>query len=263
VAIENARLYRAAEAARAEAEAANRAKDEFLAMLGHELRNPLAPIVTALELTAERDGESLERKIIERQVHQLQRLVDDLLDASRIRRGTVELERRIIDLADAVNDGIEVARPLVDQREHRLELVFARGTPVLGDRVRIAQIVSNLVTNAARYTEPGGTITVTLERRDGSVVLRVRDTGVGIPPELLPHIFGTSRGNGPSIAQPAGSGGARDRRSLVGSGRTIAATAGNRQRADRQLSDRRRPISRPTPVPCRRAAAAPVPADRR
>jgi signal transduction histidine kinase/CheY-like chemotaxis protein len=204
VAIENARLYRAAEAARAEAEAANRAKDEFLAMLGHELRNPLAPIVTALELTAKRDGESRERKIIERQVHQLHRLVDDLLDASRIRRGTVELDRRIIDIVDAVNDGIEVARPLVDQREHHLELALERGTAVLGDRVRIAQLVSNLVTNAARYTEPGGTITVTLEPRDATVVLRVRDTGVGIPPELLPHIFEVfSRGNR-SIDRAAG-----------------------------------------------------------
>ena len=186
VAIENARLYRAAQAARADAEAASRAKDEFLAMLGHELRNPLAPIVTALELTQHRPREY---EIIQRQVGYLRRLVDDLLDVSRITRGTLELALAPVDIADAIADGIEAARPLVDQRGHELVVDIGRGLVVSGDRVRLAQVITNVLTNAARYTPRGGRIEVAAARHDGDVRIVVRDNGVGLPPDLVPHVF--------------------------------------------------------------------------
>ena len=201
VAIDNARLYRAADAARAEAEAASRAKDEFLAMLGHELRNPLAPIVTALELTKTR---SKELEIIERQVGYLRRLVDDLLDVARITRGTLELELAAIEIADAVADGVEAARPLVDQREQQLVVEVPRGFVVRGDRARLAQVITNLVTNAARYTERGGRIELTGTRRDGEIVLVVRDTGVGMPPDLVPRVFDIFTRGGRSIDRASG-----------------------------------------------------------
>jgi signal transduction histidine kinase len=198
VAIENARLFHAAEQARSAAEAANRAKDEFLAMLGHELRNPLAPIVTALEVTRQREGASNERKIIERQVDHLRRLVDDLLDVSRITRGALDLEKSPLELADAVDDGVELARPLIEQRRHELSIDVPRKLPLDGDRVRLAQIVANLVMNAARYTEPGGRIAIIGTRSGTDVILRVRDTGVGISADLLPHVFDTfKRGSRP------------------------------------------------------------------
>jgi signal transduction histidine kinase len=189
VAIEHARLYRAAEEARAQAEAASRAKDEFLAMLGHELRNPLAPIVTALELTHSREGPSRERAIIERQVEHLRRLIDDLLDVARITRGKLELERQPLELATAVHEGLELARPLLLERQHRLTLHMPAGLVVLGDQVRLAQIIANLLSNAAKYTEPRGEITVIGERRAQEVILRVRDNGMGMPSELVPHVF--------------------------------------------------------------------------
>ena len=174
------------------AEEGNRAKDEFLAMLGHELRNPLAPIVTALHLMRLRGSERTEkqRAIIERQVKHLTRLVDDLLDVSRITRGKVELKRRDIELSEAVARAIEVAHPIVEQREHYLELDLPqRGLVVHADPVRLAQVVANLLTNAAKYTDAKGTIAVTGAREGEHVVLRVRDTGIGITPSMLPRVF--------------------------------------------------------------------------
>jgi PAS domain S-box-containing protein len=177
---------------RAQAEAANTAKDEFLAMLGHELRNPLAPIVTALQLMRLRADDSAERErgIIERQVNHLTRLVDDLLDVSRIARGKVTLKRERVEIAEAVARAIEVASPLLEQRRHSLHLRVPRhGLAVDADPERLRQIVSNLLTNAAKYTEPGGRIDIVADARDGVAVLRVRDTGVGIDPSMLPKIF--------------------------------------------------------------------------
>jgi len=174
------------------AEEGNRAKDEFLAMLGHELRNPLAPIVTALHLMRLRGSDRTEkqRAIIERQVKHLTRLVDDLLDVSRITRGKVELKRRAIELSEAVARAIEVANPIVEQREHYLELDLPqRGLIVHADPVRLAQVVANLLTNAAKYTDAKGTIAVTGAREGEHVVLRVRDTGIGITPSMLPRVF--------------------------------------------------------------------------
>ena len=175
-----------------QAQAAARAKDEFLAMLGHELRNPLAPIVTALQLLRLRgsDAGERERNIIERQVQHLIRLVDDLLDVSRITRGTLDLRKQRTEIAEVVARGIEIAKPLLEQRRQRLDVQMPRrGLAVHGDPSRLAQIVSNLLTNAAKFTDPSGSIFVTAARESDVVVLRVRDTGVGISGEMLPSIF--------------------------------------------------------------------------
>jgi PAS domain S-box-containing protein len=174
------------------AESANRAKDEFLAMLGHELRNPLSPILTALELMKLQGPEKSEwaRTIIERQVNHLTRLVDDLLDVSRITRGKVELRTEVVEMAAVVAKAIEMASPLIEQRAHTLTVDMpGLGLCVNGDPMRLSQVISNLLMNAAKYTPPGGHITVRAEPVDGEVVLRVRDTGLGIAPEVLPHIF--------------------------------------------------------------------------
>jgi signal transduction histidine kinase len=182
------RLARAKE----EAEVANRAKDEFLAMLGHELRNPLAPILTALQLLRLRGivaGEK-ERNVIERQVKHLVSLVDDLLDVSRITRGKVQLQRVSLEIADVVAKAIETASPLLEQQRHSLTISVPRpGLTVNADLDRLAQVISNLLTNAAKYTEPGGTITMTGSREHDEVVLRVTDNGIGISADMLPRIF--------------------------------------------------------------------------
>ena len=179
--------------ARRDAETANRAKDEFLAMLGHELRNPLAPILTALQLMSLRDGAEAAgkaRAVINRQVRHLMRLVDDLLDVSRIARGKIELSRENVELSRIVAQAVEMASPLLEERCHNLVLRVPRdGLTVKGDVVRLSQVVQNLLTNAAKYTEPRGEIHVEARRADGSIELSIKDNGVGIPPELLPIVF--------------------------------------------------------------------------
>ncbi len=174
------------------AEAANRAKDEFLAMLGHELRNPLAPIVTALllmKMSGERAFER-ERTVIERQVAHVSRLVDDLLDVSRIARGKVELKQGRVDVADVIAQAIEVASPLLEQRGHVVEWEVPRDPLTLnGDAARLVQVFSNLLTNAAKYTPDGGQIGVSAATEGDDVVVRVRDDGIGMEPEVLAHIF--------------------------------------------------------------------------
>jgi PAS domain S-box-containing protein len=182
----------AEKAAQAFADEANRAKDEFLAMLGHELRNPLAPIVTALHLMRLREPGSLEREraVIERQVSHLRRLVDDLLDVSRAVRGELRLERAPVEVAAVVADAIETAGPLFEERRHRLTLSVPRtGLLVDADAERLTQVVTNLLTNAAKYTPPGGHITVCAEGDAGQLLLEVADDGAGIAPELLPRVF--------------------------------------------------------------------------
>ena len=177
--------------ARRDAEAANRAKDEFLAMLGHELRNPLAPILTALQLMRLRNesGAQRERTIIERQVNHMVSLVDDLLDVSRITRGKVQLRRERIDLADIVAKAIEMTSPAIESRRHTLTVDVPRGSIVDGDAARLAQVTANLLTNAAKYTDPGGQIAVSGSSKDSQAVLTVIDTGRGIAPDMLPRIF--------------------------------------------------------------------------
>ncbi|HUQ04689.1 MAG TPA: ATP-binding protein [Kofleriaceae bacterium] len=178
--------------ARAEAERASRAKDEFLAMLGHELRNPLAPIVTAVHLMRQRGGLAIDREltVVERQSQHLVRLVDDLLDVARITRGKVELKKEVIDVAAVVAKALEMARPLLDQNRHCLDLdVPFDDLRVFGDPARLAQVIANLVTNAAKYTDPGGNIRIRARCVDGEVELRVSDNGIGIAPDILPHVF--------------------------------------------------------------------------
>jgi signal transduction histidine kinase/DNA-binding response OmpR family regulator len=177
--------------ARRTAEAANRAKDEFLAMLGHELRNPLAPILTALQLMTLRGlaGGERERHIIERQVRHVVGLVDDLLDVSRITRGKVELHREYASLADVLAKAIEMTSPAIEERRHVLQVDVPRDLGTAGDPARLAQIFGNLLTNAAKYTEPGGTIQVSAAREGADVVVCVSDTGRGISSDMLPYIF--------------------------------------------------------------------------
>ncbi len=175
-----------------ELEAAIRAKDEFFAMLGHELRNPLSPIVTAVQLM-KRHGDrdtSKERNVIERQVRHLVRLVDDLLDVSKVTRGKVALKREVVDFADVLANAVEIASVLLEQRAHTLSIdVEPNGLLWEGDPVRLAQAVANLLTNAARYTPPGGRIRLAARREGGEIVVRVTDNGAGISPEMLPRIF--------------------------------------------------------------------------
>jgi signal transduction histidine kinase/CheY-like chemotaxis protein len=169
---------------------ASRAKDEFLAMLGHELRNPLAPIAAAVELMKRKEtATSREQETIERQLQHVTRLVDDLLDVSRITRGTIELERRTLELGAVIARAIEIAQPLIEQRGHRLVVDVRTGLFVDGDEARLTQVVVNLLTNAARYTADGGELRVLAGVVDGDAVVRVIDNGIGMDAELLEHVF--------------------------------------------------------------------------
>jgi signal transduction histidine kinase len=175
---------------------ADRRKDEFLGMLSHELRNPLAPIcsvVTLLQLQGDVATPELRAQacgILERQVGHLVRLVDDLLDVSRITRGTLGLQPCTVELAAIVHSAVETSRPLIDAASHELELDLPR-EPVrtVGDPVRLAQLVTNVLNNAARYTPPGGQIRLALRRDGAEAVISVRDNGIGIEPAALPGIF--------------------------------------------------------------------------
>jgi signal transduction histidine kinase/CheY-like chemotaxis protein len=178
-----------ADAARAEAEAADRAKDEFLALLGHELRNPLAPALTAVHLMKQRGDSSREREIIERQIRHMARLVDDLLDVSRLRRGAIELRKEPFDLSEAVSRAVEMTSPIFADKHHQLVVEVPHGLIVDGDRIRIAQVISNLLSNAGKYTEPYGKVVLSARHDYGDIVLECRDNGSGIAPELLPRVF--------------------------------------------------------------------------
>ncbi|WP_165390707.1 PAS domain-containing sensor histidine kinase [Pseudoduganella lutea] len=178
----------------------SRRKDEFLAMLAHELRNPLAPISTAAHMLAlgRLDAEQARRssEVIVRQVRHMTSLVDDLLDVSRVTRGLVELEREVVDLPSVLASAIEQVRPLVDARGHVLAVDMADaadaagGLPLVhGDRVRLVQVVTNLLNNAAKYTPPNGRIAVSVTAGEGSVAIAVCDNGVGIAADVLPHVF--------------------------------------------------------------------------
>ena len=199
VALDNLRLYdrirkseqTAHSAYRMAADAARR-KDEFIAMLSHELRNPLAPIMTAIELMKmdpSDDTQASSRVVIERQAKHLLRLVDDLLDISRITRGKISLERRPVAVKEAVEAAIEMASPLFEKHSHRLHVEIEDGLWVRADRARLAQIVTNLLTNSARYTDPGGDVWLSAVRCDGRVEIRVRDSGIGMEADLLERVF--------------------------------------------------------------------------
>jgi PAS domain S-box-containing protein len=174
--------------------AADQRKDEFLAMLAHELRNPLAPILTSLELIrqefpAQADlGEPLE--IAERQVKHMSRLLDDLLDVSRFTQGKVQLRCERVDFSSIVSHAVETATPLIEAKGHRLTVRLpAEPVYLQGDPTRLAQIVANLLNNAAKYTEPGGMIALTAQRDGAELMLRVADTGIGLSAEMVPRVF--------------------------------------------------------------------------
>ncbi|HVV51937.1 MAG TPA: hybrid sensor histidine kinase/response regulator [Polyangia bacterium] len=166
-----------------------RRKDDFLAMLGHELRNPLAPIATAVELLRRNPTAVRERNVIDRHVQHLSRIVDDLLDISRVTRGHVELRREYVPLASILERAVEIATPLIARNGHRLEVASAADVTLRGDLVRLAQIFGNLLTNAAKFTPPGGKIEVLVERPPGRVRVTVRDNGSGIARDQLARIF--------------------------------------------------------------------------
>ena len=177
----------------AELRAQARRKDEFLAMLAHELRNPLAPISNAAQLLGMPglDERRLRQssEIIARQVRHMTELVDDLLDVSRVTRGLVELDRALVDVGAVVAGAVEQARPLVEARRHSLELQLDAGGWVDGDRTRLVQVVSNLLNNAAKYTPQGGRIALQVARGSERVTISVRDNGIGIAPDVLPQVF--------------------------------------------------------------------------
>ena len=187
IAVENAQLYR-------ELREVDRRKDEFLATLAHELRNPLAPIRNSLQILKmpRLDTATVDRakEMMERQVHHLVHLVDDLLDVSRVMRGKIELRKERVELAAAVARAVETVQSLIEAQEHELTIHLPDESLLLeADPVRLAQVVGNLLANAAKYTERHGRIWLTAQRAGDAVELRVRDTGIGLAPELLPHVF--------------------------------------------------------------------------
>ncbi len=171
----------------------DRRKSEFLAMLSHELRNPLAPLRNGLQIMrlTRHDGTSEQPlSMMERQLAQMVHLIDDLLDLSRISNGKIELRRGPVDLAMAVTDAVETSRPLIQDRGHKLTVTLPpKPVEVDGDRTRLAQVFANLLTNSAKYTEPGGRIWLTLEQQGSDVIVSVKDNGAGIAQEKLDAVF--------------------------------------------------------------------------
>ncbi len=187
VAVENARLYQ-------ELREADRRKNEFLATLAHELRNPLAPVRNGLQILrlAPANAQALEqaRQMMDRQLQHMVRLIDDLLDVSRITRGKIDLRKECVDLAAIVHSALEASRSVIEDAGHQLTVEMPREPVYLyADPMRLSQVVTNILQNAARYTPPGGHIGLTAEQQDDQAILRMRDTGLGIPPEMLPRIF--------------------------------------------------------------------------
>jgi PAS domain S-box-containing protein len=191
---ERSRLERQTQEQASALEDQHRRKDEFLAMLSHELRSPLSPILNAVHLLRLQGDEGLiqrqARSVIERQVGQLSRLVDDLLEVSRITSGKIRLREERLDFLGVVERAVESARPLIDRRRHELAVSLPPEPIWLhADPTRLEQVVVNLLNNAAKYTEEGGHIRLTVRREADEMVLSVRDDGVGIAPEILPHVF--------------------------------------------------------------------------
>jgi signal transduction histidine kinase len=176
-----------------EREQADRRKDEFLATLAHELRNPLAPIRNAVSLLRLSGGDGKSAQVwemMDRQVSHMVRLVDDLMEVSRITRGKIRLQKAPLDLADAVATAVETSRPLVEAARHSLSVSLSpEPLKVEGDPMRLAQVLANLINNAVKYTDPGGRIAVDVRREDASAVITVSDNGVGIAPAALPNVF--------------------------------------------------------------------------
>jgi signal transduction histidine kinase/CheY-like chemotaxis protein len=200
LALDNARLYR-------EARDAERQKDEFLAMLSHELRNPLAPIVTALNAMTLTGSPAFakERAVIGRHVHSVVRLVDDLLDVARITRGKIQLRMVPIEVSQVVAKSAEMLRPLVDARGQHLTItVPPQGLRILADEARLVQAIANLLSNANKYTPAGGAIAVSARAIGSEVIITVQDSGVGIAPEALPRIFDLFMQESPALDRARG-----------------------------------------------------------
>ncbi|HEV7443014.1 MAG TPA: ATP-binding protein, partial [Steroidobacteraceae bacterium] len=184
------RLARQAE----ELATADRRKDEFLAVLGHELRNPLAPLQNGLELLALGGNDQAlvthARQVMERQLRHLVRLVDDLLDVARIRSGKIVLEIERVELAAMIASAVELARPLIDARSHELQVILPPDTLWTdADRIRLPQLLANLLNNAAKYTDEGGNITLSIAQLGTDIIVSVRDTGIGMDAEALERVF--------------------------------------------------------------------------
>jgi signal transduction histidine kinase len=173
---------------------ADRRKNDFLAMLAHELRNPLAPIRNALDIMRLSEADpataAQARELIERQVRQLSMLVNDLLDVSRVQQGKVQLRREPLDVAAAVSGALRTARPAIAARAHELILSLPPEPLIVdADPIRLEQVLTNLIHNAVKYTEPGGIIRITVRQQQDMVEVRVRDTGIGITSDMLPRVF--------------------------------------------------------------------------
>jgi PAS domain S-box-containing protein len=173
---------------------ANRRKDEFLAMLGHELRNPLAPVLNGLHIIERegRDNPTIQQTVgmMDRQLRRIVRMVDDLLDVSRVTKGKIQLRRKREQLSTLVAYAVETIRPLLDSRRHQLSVALPPEAIWLDvDAARIEQALANLLSNAAKYTEPGGRIWLTVEQEGDRAIIRVKDTGVGIRPDMLNRVF--------------------------------------------------------------------------
>ena len=191
--------------ARLNAESATRAKDQFLAMLGHELRNPLSPIVTALEILRRREQRSPEHEIIKRQLDHMVRLVDDLLDVSRIAQGKLSLVCHSVELGCVVGGAVETTRPLLDYKQQRL--VFADMVPgmhVDGDAARLTQVFTNLLTNASKFSDPGSCIEIRTAMAGDWAQIEVRDQGIGIEPAMLQRVFDVFEQQGRSTEHARG-----------------------------------------------------------
>ena len=185
--IENAQLYD-------QLREADRRKDEFLATLGHELRNPLAPISNSMHLLRlDRDLSPTAQRlceVMERQIKHMMRLVDDMLEVSRITRGKIELRKEQVPLASIISSAVELSRPLIDGADHQLAITLPQDPVIVEvDSVRLTQVVANLLNNAAKYTQDGGQIWLNAHREGNEVLIAVRDTGAGIPADMLPHVF--------------------------------------------------------------------------
>ncbi len=178
----------------AELSEADQRKDEFLATLAHELRNPLAPIRNGLQVLGlagdDKVTSEVVRTMMERQLEQMVRLVDDLMDVSRISTGKVELRKEIVSLATIVNNAVETSHPLVEEMRHELTIQLPEATILVDvDSIRLSQVIMNLLNNAAKYSDPGSCIQLTSERSGGVVVVSIRDTGIGIAADQIPHLF--------------------------------------------------------------------------
>jgi CheY-like chemotaxis protein len=178
----------------AELAEADRQKNKFLAMLAHELRNPLAPVQSAVQLLRKHcpmdPDTQWAHDVIERQVLHMKRMVDDLLDVSRITRGMINLQKEVVDLATITNRAVEMIQPQIDARKHHLTITLpAQAVFLEADPPRLAQALANLFDNAAKYTNEGGEISLIAERQGNDILLRVRDNGSGIPLDYLPHVF--------------------------------------------------------------------------